>query len=102
MYINNRRIYIKDKIRFSIFLATVSLLIMIVFNFTFSHKVEGHGNSNLKVITVDHGDTLWDIVSQYTNDKYDLRKEIYHVKKINQLKTSYIYSGQELMIPIRE
>lgn len=102
MYISNRRIYIKNKIRFSIFLIIISLLTMIVFNLVFLHKVEGQENSNLKVITVDDGDTLWDIVSEYTGNEYDIRKEIYRLKKINQLETSYIYSGQELMIPIRE
>ncbi len=102
MYTGSKKIYIKNKIRFSIFLIIISLFIMTIINSFFLHKVKGYESSNFKVITIDAGETLWDIVSEYSSGKYDIREEIYHIKKMNHLETSYLYPGQELIVPIRE
>lgn len=103
MYIVRRNIIIKDKMRFISFLSLAFLSVMVIFNvFLFQKSAEGHENNNLKTIIVDKGDTLWDIVDEHTAIDYDIREVIYHVKKLNNLTTSYVYPGQELLIPIRE
>ncbi len=102
MYRREKRIYIKNKLKFSVFLTIIFLFSILTFNSIFTHRVEGYENSNLKIVVVSKGDTLWDIVSKYTNMNYDIRDEIYHIKKINKLQTSNIYPGQQLIIPIRE
>lgn len=71
-------------------------------NSIFLHRVKGYENSNFKVITVDTGETLWDIVSEYSNGESDIREKIYHIKRMNHLKTSYLYPGQELIIPMKD
>jgi LysM repeat protein len=47
---------------------------------------------------VSKGDTLWSIASELNGN---IRENIYEIKKINNLKTSYIYEGQELQLPIK-
>src|SRR5690554_6810689 len=96
LYRRKKRIYIKNKFKFSMFLTIISLFCLLTLNFIFTEKVEGYENPINKIVIVSKGDTLWDIVSQYTNENYDIRDEIYHIKKINNLQTSYIYPGQQL------
>lgn len=48
---------------------------------------------------VDTGDTLWSIAAEYAEGR-DIRKVIYEIKYINGLRTSMIYPGQELRIPL--
>lgn len=97
-----KRIYIKNKLKFYTFLTIVFLFSILMMLSIFTHKVEGHEKPNTKIVVVSKGDTLWDIASKYINIKFDIRDEIYHIKKINDLQTSNIYPGQELIIPIRE
>ena len=47
-------------------------------------------------VIVSEGDTIWSIASQI---KGDINKNVYEIKKINNLKNSIIYVGQELQVP---
>lgn len=47
-------------------------------------------------ITVSEGDTLWSIANSIDGN---INKNIYEIKKINNLESSIIYVGQELKIP---
>ncbi len=104
-----KNIYIKNKFRFTLFMTITFILILFILNTIFTYKVEGMMNENIekndnnyKVVIVKKGDTLWDIVGKDIDEKYDIRDEIYFVKKLNNLSTSYIYPGQEIIVPIRE
>jgi len=48
---------------------------------------------------VDTGDTLWSIAAEYAEGR-DVREVIYEIKRINGLRTSTIYPGQELRVPV--
>lgn len=51
------------------------------------------------VITVQPGDTLWQIAAVYGDERRDIRDVIYHIKRQNHLSTADIYPGQVLIIP---
>ena len=59
---------------------------------------------DLKVIYVNEGDTLWELVEQYYYDDdskidQDIRKTIYEVEKFNNVENSQFYNGQILYLP---
>ena len=52
-------------------------------------------------VTVSSGDTLWNLCAQYKPERMDLRDFIEKVKYENNMESSEIFMGQELMIPVR-
>ena len=52
-------------------------------------------------VTVSSGDTLWNLCAPYKPERMDLRDFIEKVKYENNMDTSEIFMGQELMIPVR-
>ena len=47
-------------------------------------------------INVSEGDTLWSIASALEGN---IRENIYTIKEINNLESSMIYVGQEILVP---
>lgn len=85
---NLKRFIISMTILFTIISFLCSLLTNKVFSYTLP---------KYEKIVVSKGDTLWSIASELNGN---IRENIYKIKKINNLETSYIYEGQELQIPI--
>ena len=52
-------------------------------------------------VTVAGGDTLWDICTPYKPTRMDIRDFIAKVKYENNLKTSELFIGQELVISLK-
>ncbi len=52
-------------------------------------------------VTVSSGDTLWNLCAPYKPERMDLRDFIEKVKYENNMESSEIFMGQELMIPVR-
>lgn len=51
-------------------------------------------------ITIEAGETLWDIAGTYMSDEFpSVEKYIDEVKNINQLKNDKIYAGENLIVP---
>lgn len=50
-------------------------------------------------ITVQKGDTLWNIAKPYYDGKTDYRKFIHEIRKLNNLEEGVIYPGQIIIIP---
>ena len=86
---NLKRFIISMTILFTI----ISFLCSLLTNKVFSYTVPEY-----EKIVVSKGDTLWSIASELNGD---IRENIYEIKKRNNLKTSYIYEGQELQLPIK-
>jgi len=49
-------------------------------------------------VLVQRGDTLWQLADKYCDGK-NTRKKVDKIKKINNMETSDIYIGTELVIP---
>jgi len=67
-------------------------------NFTFGNK-----HIDTRAITVGSNDTLWKIaedVCDEASDELNIQNIVIEIKNINNLKSSNIYSGQILEIPI--
>lgn len=85
---NVKRFIISLTILFTI----ISFLFSMICNKVFSYTIPEY-----EEIIVSEGDTLWKIAS---NLKGNINENVYKIKKINKLNDSYIYVGQELLIPL--
>lgn len=54
-----------------------------------------------QVITVDSGDTLWQLANTYKKDSMDTREAVHYMLKRNALTSSELKLGQTLIIPAR-
>lgn len=50
-------------------------------------------------ITIQSGDTLWEIAKEYVSPEEDIRNLILQIKRINDLKSAEILPGQTILIP---
>lgn len=51
-------------------------------------------------VRVDHGDTLWEIASNYISKEYDSMEDyMEEVKSINSMFTSELFYGQRIAVP---
>ncbi|MBQ9267755.1 MAG: LysM peptidoglycan-binding domain-containing protein [Clostridia bacterium] len=61
-------------------------------NIVFSHE-----ETKYEKVLVSNGDTLWSIASSLEGN---INRNIYEIKKVNNLEKSNLYVGQELLIPM--
>lgn len=90
-----RHYVLKNKKRFYIFIIIMTIIFSSMF---LASSVYGYEEKEYDIVTVKTGDTLWTIADNY-NRSGDIRKLIYRIKKVNNLDSSLIYSGDILMIP---
>ena len=86
-----------------VFSVVFILGIIIILSIIFSKQSFSHGEEKYKTIFVSEGDTLWSIaVSEINSNNYyenkDIRTVINNIKIINNLDSSSLYVGQELLI----
>ena len=94
--------------RYSINLKRVMMNICIVFimlvifnivsNFAFGKK-----HIDTKSVTIANNDTLWSIANSIcteADENLNVQNVVIEIKNINNLKSSTIYSGQEINVPI--
>lgn len=56
-------------------------------------------SSNEQMISIDSGDTLWEIAKTYKKDSMDTRNAVHYIRKANGLTTAELTVGQSLIIP---
>ncbi|TYL51330.1 LysM peptidoglycan-binding domain-containing protein [Nocardioides sp. BGMRC 2183] len=59
------------------------------------------GSPQVEVVTVGHGDTLWDIASDAAAaaGSDDVRSMMDRIQELNALDSSVLYAGQDLRVP---
>lgn len=95
----NRRKY---KI-FKIFVMSLMLISMLALSLFVKNTISvGSRTEEDRTIEVVYGDTLWSIArEQIKKEKLniDIREYIYEIKRLNNLKTSYLLPGVDLLMP---
>ena len=91
-----KKMYVlKNNERFSMFIIVAMLTASSII---FANMAYGYRDSECVVVSVKQGDTLWGLSKQYCKGN-DIRKYIYEVKRLNNLKGSEIYMGIDLKLP---
>ena len=90
---------IRSKLRLSLFIAFVLLLIL-----TLAAPRWLRGNAMepevFRTVYVDEGDTLWSVARQTLPRGRDIRDYILEIQRVNGLESAYIYQGQTLEVPL--
>ena len=80
----------------------IVLIIMILSGFKQNYGRKTRPSSTIDSYTtyvVEKGDTVWGVARKHPGKYSDIRKFIYAIEQINEIKASIIYPGQELKIP---
>lgn len=77
---------------------TAMAIIVILAVLVFAVTVNSEKDIPKRKITVQHGDTLWDISKKYKARNEDTRAYIYKIKKVNNI-SNLIYPGDEIILP---
>ena len=80
----------------------IILMFIVVMNFI-SNFTFGNKHIDTRLITVESNDTLWKIaedICDTASEELNVQNIVIEIKNINNLKSSNIYSGQILEIPI--
>lgn len=83
-----------------IFQNIVILLIIFVAISMFLNVSLGSQKLTTKTLVVDSGTTLWNIANKISegNPNLNVQNVIIQIKKLNNLQSSIIYEGQELLV----
>lgn len=91
-----RRYILKNKRRFY---SIIIFLVTVMLSSFWAVSAHDEGNRHeFKIIRVESGDTLWNIAREQ-NPNGDIRKFIYEIEEVNNLRSSTIHTGDELKIP---
>ena len=74
--------------------------IMIIGLFVSSLTASASSSDDYIIVIVNDGDTLWNIAQTYSTDN-NIRRAIFEIEQMNDIRKSIIHPGQELKIPRR-
>lgn len=105
MKVMRKKIVIVNAKRFTLFCMTLVLSVIsaaVVATNAYTSTSVALANERVSTITVyvRSGDTLWDIAKANNPRKIDVRDLIYEIKEYNNMKTSNIQVGDEIVVPI--
>ena len=101
MPVAGKKYKIKSRNRFTLFVA-----LMIVFMVMTSNTLLGFNNASSLTerayieITVEAGDTLWDIANEYMTGYGDVRRAVYTLCVLNGIAAHELRAGLTLRIPL--
>jgi len=95
-----RKIKIANKRRFLVFLSILcAVFIIIISGATKLNRVYSSKTGEFIEITIVPGDTLWEIAKRNNPYNQDIRKIVYEIMKLNNMKSASLKSGSTIKIP---
>lgn len=95
-----RKLKIVNKKRFVVFLTTVLILLIFITGTIFKlNAAYSFSEDNYIEIQIIQGDTLWDIAKRNNPYNKDIRKVVYEIMKINNMKNANIKIGTVIKVP---
>lgn len=96
-----KRTYIKNKMRFTIFIICMSLTMLSLLNILIV-KNEAYSSSSIDSmkVVVEAGDTIWSIAKKHNYYNEDVRKIIHEIIELNNIEDCIIKPGDTIKIPV--
>lgn len=94
-----KRTYYADKARRERRTVCIFVAIIIILSAYLSIGAIAENTEKYTVVVVDAGDTLWQLCEENKPDNVDLRNYMYKVKYVNNMKSSALNIGQEIIFP---
>ena len=95
-----RRYRIKSKLRFTFFLTTLIVFsIFLIGSFFGFFDASSMDERTYTIVTVQYGDTLWDLAKKYGPQDEDCRQVVYQICKLNNVTPETLWAGHEIIIP---
>ncbi len=95
------RYRINSRIRFTLFVVLVILLVTTCANFALGLSTADSATIvEYLEVQVKSGDTLWSIAGTYMDDGSDIRKSVYELCQINDINASQLQAGMTLLVPV--
>lgn len=93
---------IKSRVRFTIFVTVIIMLLFSLFSFVFNQNnaVGMDLKDQYDEIQAMSGDTLWTIAADYSDNNDDIRKMVNRIYDYNNMTDSDIKEGQYIKIPL--
>jgi nucleoid-associated protein YgaU len=93
----NKRYILKNRRRFYMFVIVMTVLLSCIF---LAATVNGADtNKAFTSVTVEKGDTLWDLAKEYSEGG-DIRNYIHEIQKVNNLTDGDIFAGDVIKMPV--
>ena len=90
-----------DKTRNKIFVGCLALLLVMVVGYQQTTPNVNAQTQHVKEVTVQAGDTLWDIAARTSHSNMDVREMVYAVKELNQISDSgSLVPGTKIKVPV--
>jgi nucleoid-associated protein YgaU len=97
---SNKRYRVKSKFRFITFIVVTAFLTIGLFTAVTGLNVSTALTKQDTVkVTVESGDTLWNIAKEYKSNNTDTRKAVYEICHVNDIDASDLTPGMVLVIP---
>ena len=81
------------------FILLLAAALVMTTDFTKLHAASHDVWSGTCTVTVEPGDTLWQIAARYSDDQQDIRDVIRATKQRNRLASAALHPGQTLVVP---
>lgn len=94
-----KRLVIKSRVRFTIFVILASVVINMIMFALVPEQTSADISKKTETVYVNSGDTLWNIASEYAENG-DVREMVYRIKKANQLSNANLKVGQSIVVPL--
>jgi len=96
-----RRYRIVNKFRFTASMTLISLIIISALGgLVGAFDASGKEPIDYIEVSVNAGDTLWNIAEYHGPEDVDIREVVYLIAEANDIKNNMIYPGDTLMIPV--
>ena len=96
-----KRYRVVSKFRFTMFMVIMILCIMTVAGTLLGFNTVNSASMNqYNLVSVESGDTLWNIACEYGPDDMDVRQVVHDICDVNEISADELVAGSKIIVPV--